>query len=141
MAAADESLVVTGPGEHDPLGLHISPSQPQALLRGPGPLIVPGGVCLMQYNEPRSTPWWPGGDFGVVAFSVLLPPPCIHSVLLTWHTSIPNLFCVDELRTVSGTVRLQMMEKTLQIQTRRLYDPRCYPLSFFPMSWTQTATV
>ena len=36
LAAADESLVVTGPGEHDPLGLHISPSQPRALPRGPG---------------------------------------------------------------------------------------------------------
>lgn len=43
LAAADESLVVTGPGEHDPLGLHISPSQPQALLRGPGASHCSGG--------------------------------------------------------------------------------------------------
>lgn len=87
----------------------------------------------MQYNEPRSTPWWPGGDFGVVASSALLPPPCIHSVLLTWHTSIPNLFCVDELSTVSGTVRRQMMEKTLQIQTRKAVWSSMLPSEFlFP---------
>lgn len=32
----DESLVVTGPGEQAPLGVHISPSQPQAVPQGPG---------------------------------------------------------------------------------------------------------
>lgn len=71
----DESLVVTGPGEQDPLGLHISPSQPGALPRGPrGPRIVPRGGCLMHNNEPHSIPWWPGADFGAVASPVFLPP-------------------------------------------------------------------
>lgn len=61
-----------------------SPYQPQPAsgsAPGPGPLIVPQGVCLMQYNEPQHAPRWPG----VVTSSSLLPPLCPQSELVTWE--------------------------------------------------------
>lgn len=40
LAAEDENLEVTGLGEQDPLGLYISPKQPQALPQGPRGLAL-----------------------------------------------------------------------------------------------------
>ena len=74
-AAGDESVAGTDPGEQDPLGLHISPLQPQAQPQGPrGPLIVPKGHCLMHCNEPHNMPWWHGGDSGTSSY---VPSPTL----------------------------------------------------------------